>query len=235
MPEGVTLITPTGMRSVSFMRCAFYVFRFARPENCHIQWIVVDDGVEPMSVRFDALPEHITLQMIRPEHRWAPGVNTLAQNILAALPEVIYEKILIIEDDDRYDSQYLITQMKRLETESLVGEIPSRYYHVPFLRYRIFENRVHASLCQTGMHKSVLPALESVCRASPQFIDFRLWDAINSTALFESNLCVGIKGMSGREGIGVGHKAVGAGWRSDSDRKILHEWLGSDASLYTSR
>lgn len=229
MPEDVTLITPTGMRTGSFLRCAFYVFRFTRPDD-FVQWIVVDDGEEPMPIRFDGLPKNISMQVIRPEHRWTPGSNTLAKNLLAAIPEVVYDKILIIEDDDFYSAEYLAVQAARLENYSLIGEIPTRYYHVPSSRCRIFENRVHASLCQTGMRKSRLPELEKICR-SPDFIDVRLWNQPPGT-LFKSNLCVGMKGLPGREGLGIGHKPVGVGWRADPDRKVLRNWLGADAALY---
>ena len=235
--NGVTLITCTGGRPESLARCAKYVARFENPDRLSIHWVVVDDG--PF-INTDALPlpDDRKLMYVRPRHRWQPGMNTLAMNLLEAIPFVMHDNILFIEDDDWYSPLYMRRQLELLRGAKIVGEQPSRYYHVPSRRWRVMHGP-HASLCQTGIHASLLPLLKSVCELRPDFVDIRLWNASPlrdraiTRRLDDATHCVGMKGLPGRTGIGIGHRPdLGTGWWSDIRDQKLREWLGDGADLY---
>ena len=232
--EGVTIITPTGGRPEALELCVRYV---ARQTWSPIQWIVVDDG-DPIS----PVPPDFTFEdfvRVYPKPAWQPGQNTLARNILAALPEVKHDVVFFFEDDDWYAADYIETQMQHLgEDFSIVGEVPARYYHLPTQQYRLLDNWTHASLCQTGIRREVFPLLEDLCRSQDQtFLDVRLWRQCKlSRSIHSSNRSVGIKGMPGRAGIGVGHRPENiGGWRQDPDLSVLSGWIGEDLELYRER
>jgi glycosyltransferase involved in cell wall biosynthesis len=227
MKPGVTIITCTGDRPEAFALCLKYIQR--QTYTGSLQWIVVDDGVTATEVpSFSRESWFVTY--LRPESQ--PEQNTLARNLLMALPEVLYEKILVFEDDDCYAAGYIEAMEKELDESPLVGEIPSRYYHVPTRKYRIMENHGRASLCQTAFRAELIPVLQSICRAYTDFIDVRFWDHIHQKRLVHSNLCVGIKGLPGRAGIGIGHNPTGPWWNGDPNLAFLRAWIGDDVELY---
>jgi hypothetical protein len=250
--KGITLITATGERPKAFELCSMYVMRFDRP-NVPIQWIVVDDSVEDSfaslkdrnnpiysertMMRF--VSEGIECLFFKPRHRWRPGLNTLPLNLTEAFEYVKYDAVFFIEDDDWYSRHYLLRQYEALICNGamIVGETPSRYYHVPTKQVRILKSVSHASLCQTGINSCILPMLSEICNNTTQAIDFNLWSAfigLDSQILRESFNCVGIKGLPGRPGIGIGHtpQRHPGQWRSDRDLSILNSWIGPDVALY---
>lgn len=234
---GVTLITPTGGRPDAFARCHEYVHR----QTWHgaLQWIIVDDCVPCTWVPALERAGVTSMTVIHPEPAWQPGQNTLARNLLAAIPEVAQPAVLFIEDDDWYAPDYVEHMLGVLGGCAIAGEIPARYYHAPRKLVRVMSNRHHASLCQTAISAELLPLLRGIClRPSSEFIDVRLWEAARGVKrnLVESARCVGIKGMPGRAGIGVGHRPDhGDGWQFDGDRSILRSWIGGeDVRVYCS-
>lgn len=238
MFNNVTLITPTGMRPESLKRCVSYVSRFELKEFDKVQWIVVDDGpVDSLDCVREAPLQGISTCLIRPGHRWSPGQNTLAQNLLAAIPEVKHDKVFFIEDDDWYSRQYLSNLAPQLDDANIVGEIPARYYHLPSQKFWVLSNSGHASLCQTGIRKSFLSNLSPICKTpGGSFIDVRLWRSVSDLlkAFSTSALCIGLKGLPGREGIGIGHRPSNPiDWTVDSDLTVLSSWVGSDIELYS--
>jgi hypothetical protein len=234
--NGVTLITCTGMRAESIRRCTKYVHRFYGLTYQPVQWIVVDDGDVQTHVPYMGDNATVEEKLIRPAHRWSAGQNTLALNLLAAIPHVKWDKVLFIEDDDQYAPGYMTAQVERMASADLVGETPSRYYHVPSRKYRIMPVSFHASLSQTAMRATMLPVLKSVCESSPEFIDVRLWNnsGIQRRLSVPDRNVVGMKGLPGREGIGIGHRPemFGIGWRTDPGLETIKNWLGSDINLY---
>jgi hypothetical protein len=238
--EGVTLITCTGGRPEAFALCVKHVMQqtYRNP----MQWVIADDAWPRTPVPHNALSrEHgIDVEHLFPQPVWKPGQNTLARNLLAAIPHVLHCKVLFIEDDDFYAPEYVSEMVAALDRASIVGEIRARYYHVPSRRYRLLDNAHHASLCQTGIRSEWLPILQNVCEEERQgFIDVRLWERCAGLGLkralisFVRPLCVGIKGLPGRPGIGIGHRPeTGDGWVPDSDLTKLREWIGPAADLY---
>lgn len=228
--SGLTVITPTGGRPEAFSLCQKYMARQAW--RGPLQWIIVSD-VEKIS---GLTIEWADIKLIYPD-RWT-GTNSLARNILAALPYVKYDRVVWVEDDDHYSSSHLFTLAEQLVSYGIVGNPVSRYYHIPSRRYRIMANNGCASLCQTGIRSEFIPLLKRVCQ-STEFIDFRLWSEFRSmrkgiSFFSPDNTCVGIKGLPGRRGIGVGHRPdeYVAQWVDDLNLTILRSWIGSDFENY---
>lgn len=224
----LTLITPTGGRPEAFALCERWM---AAQTVKWDQWIVVDDCDPPT-------PTTLGQTVIRPEPLWQPGDNTQARNLLAALPLIEGDLIAIIEDDDWYGPRYLESIETYLQIFLAVGQIPACYYNVPASMWRNNKNDNHASLCQTAFHASELRNLEAVIHLAPKFIDLEFWHrerAIKeqTTLLYTPKhpLCVGMKGLPGRDGIGGGHIPGRSGWNEDNGDK-LRELLGDDARLY---
>ena len=176
-----------------------------------------------------------TLTVEFPLPAWGPGMNTLARNLLAAIPHVMHDKVLFFEDDDWYAEDYCVKMASHLMgSVAVVGDPVSCYYNVQTRSFRTMHNYGMASLCQTGMKSEHLSVLEKVCRASGNQIDVRLWKSAPSRMLLHIGLVTGIKGLPGRPGIGIGHKPERSLelWKSDSDLLKLREWIGDDVELY---
>ena len=228
--NGLTLITPTGNRPQALKLCTLFVNRqdWAGP----LQWIVVDDGTPPDDIYVRA---GIELSHILPSPSWRPGQNTQARNLLVAIPEVRYDKVVIVEDDDRYSVDYCHIMAGELDSCALVGDPDSRYYHLSTRQWRVMKNSCAASLCQTAMRSEKLPALERACLDRPDCIDGSLWTSEHKSAhLIRYEGCVGMKGMPGRTGIGTGHQPQRQPekWNPDTNLQVLRSWIGDDVDLY---
>jgi glycosyltransferase involved in cell wall biosynthesis len=221
----VTLITATGARPEAFTLCERWMRR--QTYQGYIQWIVVDDGPE-------ATVSSLGQIVMRPLPHWKPGRVTLPRNILEALPLAEAEKILFIEDDDYYAPGYVETMVARLELSDLVGELDSHYYHVGTRMWRNCKNRGHGSLFQVGIRRGLIPKLQAFCKEASYFLDLGLFGAVRSRKLFPaSTLSLGMKGMPGRQGIGIGHNTVRSRlWNPDPDLTWLTERIGADVEFY---
>jgi hypothetical protein len=203
-----------------------------------IQWIVVDDFEAPSEV--PPFLKGNPVLCLRPKPFWKFGQNTLARNLLTAIPHVAHGRVLFIEDDDWYAPDYIAFMMGRLEHQDVVGETRAHYYHLPTRRGSILKNLFHASLCQTGIKSELLSTLKQICETpAGNFFDVRLWsnaiaDEDVITDLVESTRCIGIKGLPGRPGIGVGHRPdlMREGWTKDADLSLLRSWIGDDVEAY---
>lgn len=224
----LTLLTATGARPEAWAICERLMARqdYAGP----VRWVIVDDGSDPQPVTFARA--NWTLEIIRPEPFWKPGQNTQARNLLAGLDAIgPDERVVVIEDDDHYSTDWLTHVSSQLENAELVGEGRARYYSVPLRRGRQLQNTRHASLCATAMRGSALDTFRHACKRSPKFIDLELWRCHPSQHLFDGHRVVGIKGLPGRGGIGIGHRSDFRGV-SDPDGSLLREWIGVGAEEY---
>ena len=95
--EPYTIITPTGDRPITFALCCQYVQRQTVPPT---EWIVVDDGKEPMSV-----PSLPWIKYVRRQNREFPK-HSLTKQMVKALQYVTTDRVVIIEDDDWYSPDY---------------------------------------------------------------------------------------------------------------------------------
>jgi len=226
----LTLLTATGCRPVAWAICERLMARqtYAGP----VRWIVVDDGQEPQPVTFKR--DRWTVEIVRPDVKWAPGLNTQATNLLEGIDRLTAEaRLVIIEDDDCYAPEYLDRVNVWLDTAQLVGECAARYYQMGSGKYRQLSNRSHASLCSTAMRgRLALDLFRQECRRQDKFIDLGLWRKfIGTKALYESRMVVGLKGLPGRGGIGMGHRGDFAGERDAKGAKF-REWVGLNVDLY---
>jgi hypothetical protein len=200
------------------------------------QWIVVDDGRE-------ALTPTAAMQYVRREPRSDDPKHTLAINLKVVLPLVKGDKILIFEDDEYYAPSYIAEMSRRLDSHEVVGICRSKYYHLPTGSWQQIGNTGHASLAQTAFRKSFLPVFEQCVRNGMEtnWIDQQIWATISkmgdkaNSELFVDEaepLYVGIKGLSGRPGIGLGHKLQMYHDKDSPDRDVLKRWIPCDYRTY---
>lgn len=231
----ITCITCTGHRPEAFKLCRDYLIR--QTYNDSIQWIVIDDSpqIENLKPLLKSLPKHITPELYAGPKMWTQGVNTLRGNLEVAVPHIQGDKIFLIEDDDAYDSHYLEAYSQLLNHSAIVGESNSKYFNLLVPGWIEKRNYKHSSLCQTAFHKSALPLFVEALNTGHLFIDVVFWTRaiekrVPMLLMAEQNLCIGIKGMPGRENLSLGHKIKG--YTYDGKLAKLQEWVGSDVELY---
>ena len=215
----ITVITPTGDRPLAFWLCQHWMLnQTVKPD----QWIVVDDGHQ---LRDDLRIGSFT-RVRRPPKEDGQSRHTLLDNLRAAIPFIVGDKILIWEDDEYYAPAYIGMMSTWLDSHELVGIGNSRYYQVGSLGYHVHQNKNHASLAQTGFRVSALPKFESLLGGRDNFLDIPLWKANVEKRVYidDEPLYVGIKGMPGRNGIGAGHNPKYCYRKHDSDFSVLRQW-----------
>jgi len=220
-----TVITPTGSRPEAFALCEKWVAQQTLLSHSHSwEWLVADDGqIEtPCTMNQIKIPVQLNNTL----------VSSQFSNLTALLKYAKGRYIIVVEDDDYYGPHHFANVVFALQDTELVGERPSRYYNVKLKTFREFENKRHASLCQTAFRFEVIPEVLEVC-ANKSWIDVTLWQSFRrSKQLFESGEVVGIKGMPGRPGISDAHKGTGTGWRGDPGMDRLRQWIGANAEVY---
>lgn len=224
----LTLLTTTGCRPDAWTLCQRWMA--AQTYTGRVRWVVVDDGEMPQPIEFNRAGWDV--QVIRPATLWQQGMNTQAANLLAGLRVIgTAERVVIIEDDDHYAPDWLDVVDEELNHADLVGETKARYYNVATRQYRQLSNLNHASLCATAMKGRGIEFLRRCSAPGVRFIDLNLWKQPVARSLFKGHRVVGIKGMPGRDGIGMGHRP-GPGWEVDQDGAVLASWVGGDAAHY---
>lgn len=223
----LTLLTATGCRPEAWRLCERMMD--AQDFDGPVHWIVVDDGQVRQPVTF--CRDGWSLEIVRPPHRWKPGLNTQAANLAAGLDCIAADaRVVVIEDDDAYSPGYLSDVSAWLDRADLVGEGWARYYHVGRRVWRDCGNDKHASLCSTAVKGPALIALREAVERNDKFIDISLWRGFGgSKALHRTRHVIGIKGLPGRGGIGAGHRMQG---RRDPHGHLLRQWLGEMAESY---
>lgn len=224
----ITVITPTGDRPEAFeLIIKWMSSQTMKPD----QWLVIDDGITPLPIKLRE-----GLDYVRRTPKKNEG-HTLTLNIGKAIPFIKGDKILIMEDDDWYSPAYIATMSSFLNSHDLVGESYARYYHVPAMKFRRIGNNAHASFCQTGFTRKLLPLLES-CLPGDPYIDARIWQASVSKYLIvdtedQRRLHCSMKGLKGRQGIGTGHNSEARYYGPDVGLEYLVRWVGEEnAKIY---
>lgn len=192
------------------------------------QWIVIDD-CEPRT------EPTLGQTYLRGPKTWEPGINTHRLNLDMALKHVEGEAVFIIEDDDYYAANYLQAHVQLLKHAGAVGEARSRYFNVTLPGYKIMPNTKHSSLAQTSFRATQLKLFEQAVNSGDLYFDITFWKKLNEAAIpslliSDRSLCVGIKGLPGREGISPAHRSRDFSY--DPDFKVLKEWIGNDSNLY---
>lgn len=229
----ITVITCTGHRPEAFELCRKYISNQTVKVD---QWIVVDDSISPKSkIKINLTIPGTNAAVIPGPVLWEEGVNTQRPNMEAALKLVKGDHIFIMEDDEFYKPNYIQTMLSALQTVEIVGEGNAKYFNLQMPGYKEMNNLGHASLCQTAMRKSMLQYLKNSVTSGELYFDIHLWKQVREkriphAMLNNLNLCVGIKGMPGRAGIGTGHKTND--FFIDPSGAQLRKWIGQDFELY---
>jgi hypothetical protein len=224
----LTLLTATGARPQAWAICERLMQR--QTYAGAVRWVIVDDGEAAQPIAFARYGW--ALEVLRPRPYWRAGQNTQARNLAAGLARIgADERVLVIEDDDWYAPDWLAHAAAQLDRGELVGEGRARYYNVATHVGRQLSNAGHASLCCTALRGRALELLRQVVRTHPKFIDLELWKRHRRGIVFDGHRVVGIKGLPGRGGIGMGHRAEFRG-TADADGALLREWVGADVELY---
>lgn len=222
----ITVITPTSDRPAAWPLCERWMAaQTVRPT----QWIVADDGAAPAPLT--AGQQHLR----RP--RTGEGGKSLAANLLAAIPHVRGDVVLIVEDDDFYRPDHIATQLRWLERHDATGCSELDYYNLQRRRWLSMANGAGrcAALCNTALRAELLPVLALACErvlaAGAGFygVDALFWKAIGPEGLHRDRTVVGIKGLPGRAGIGMGHRP-GRRWHRDPGWLMLRAWVGEEAA-----
>lgn len=221
----ITVITPTADRPAAWPLCERWMARqTVQPD----QWIVVDDG-------HAAAPLSAGQQHLRRD-RDGEGGASLARNLLAAIPHVRGDVVLIIEDDDHYAADHIETQLRHLERHDAVGGVWLRYYNIRVRGWRLIRNSC-AALCNTAFHAAYLPVLARSCERVLEtgggfyHVDRLFWEAMGPSGLHEDVTVTGMKGLPGMPGIGIGHRR-GREWTRDPGWHQLRAWIGDEADHY---
>lgn len=223
----ITVITPTGDRPEAMALCERYL---ERQTMLPTQWIVVDDGREPLK----NIPKNC--MYIQKGHRKR---HTLCSNVLTAMNYIENNYLIFMEDDDWYHPKYIEVMYHYLQTAELVGPKHNVYYNLEVNKYLVCPNFNHASLCCTGLHSRAFQTLvseaESLARINKPFLDLHLWRHYPGSRLafeYPIDLCIGIKGMPGRRGVTKGWDTNNPKYNADPDREILRWYIGEDAENY---
>ncbi len=230
--DGITVITPTGDRPFCLRRCQYYLERQTLLPD---EWIVADDGIKK-SAKFLDTP--LCLQTIDVKTN-SDKKRSFTGNLLAIIPQIKFNKIVVFEDDDWYHPNYIERTIQRLSDCLICGQSRALYYNVRLKRYRTNGNDNRASFCETAFRSELLCKLKKYCYPrTSAFVDARLWNHAKKNGLpnrlfQDKRLCVGIKGMPGRTGIGIGHRPPTHSYIHDPKWKKLKELIGEeDAQFY---
>lgn len=226
MGKKMVVITPTADRPQGIAHLSEYIQRQTlQPEL----WIIVDDGLTPCTTPKLPYCQHVTLK------RKYEGAKSLAHNILTGLELARgATQIAICEDDDWYAPNHLATALLHLNNSPATGCRFLQYYHVPSRTYRKMTNR-GAALCQTALNSDAIPTLkdaaEYALRTGDKGIDGYFWNLMIQTGLHHQQTVIGLKGIGGREGIGIGHRPDKR-WIPDPFGVVLRDWIGDDTERY---
>ena len=223
----VSVITCTGHRKEAFELCKRYLE--ATTYDGPIQWIIVHDedgDREVVSSR-----SNIEVEVYQGPRVWTPGYNTQRGNFELALSKVKGDYIFSYEDDEFFSPEFIPQMLKILKTVDAAGIANNRYYHVGLPGWKEMGNYRHSSLCSTAFKKELMPLMELATNSGELYFDIHFWNQLRAKGIpfslqANSSLCVGMKGMPGRTGIGVGHRSIG--FSIDSGLSKLQEWLGEE-------
>lgn len=230
----IILITPTGGRQKQFDLCCQWMR--SQTYKGKVLWIVVDDCVPVTTDVIEGFSDNWVILRKRPVISWKQGDNTQGRNLkigidlVKAFPQDQIEGIFIIEDDDYYTTVYLEKMMEKLKGCNLAGEIFTIYYHTRIKKWQGCENRTHSSLFQIAFTPVAIPYFEKCY--DEKYMDIKFCKIVPNINLFsQENLAIGMKGMVGRQGIGVGHRETGYK-NDDKDLGKLKSLLGEDYKYY---
>lgn len=217
------VITPSGGRPEALEFLNGYLKRQTFQD---FEWIILDD-VEP-----SGKPPSRCDTYIVPDWIWN-GTTTQSKSMTRLLKGIKGEKVVICEDDDWYAPNHLELMSNALDEADAVGQVNSIYYNVKTRSHISFVNRGNSGMCQTGVKGEAVDFLRQVCINNPPDLiglDIVFWRTFKGTKKFiQEQTVVGIKGLAGRNGLGMGHRLNG---NNDKSGNYLRSILGNDADNY---
>lgn len=239
--QRIALITPTGNRDFQIKLCAKYMLR--QNFTGYVDWYIIDDCLPFTSdfIKEQCKRTNWNIYIIHPAPYWKEGDNTQGRNLSMALNSITisnkkYDGIFFIEDDDWYCSDYLSITLSHLDNNDITGGMCALYWNIPNNVTERCNNVKHSSLCQTAMKPVIIPYMQKVIQQGNRFFDMDLFDMCHrwnmDINLFRSvpDICVGIKGLSGRGGIGNFHKVTTH--IPNNTKENLQVIMGADYDIY---
>jgi SAM-dependent methyltransferase len=227
-----TVITLTGDRHLPFELCRQWILRQTVLPS---QWIVVDDGHNPLKWR-----EYAGAHYVRRHPHPKDPEHTIKVNMLEALKHVRYDNIVIMEDDDWYDPAHCEGMLELLSWgHKLVGQRGAYYYYWPLSRIIDLDSETHAALFKTAFHRDLLPEVQEICETTEgPLIDIPLWKNEEVSKLLiprHPPMAIGMKGLTGRSGTTSGWNSGRRGYTLDAENQKLISLIGDDVKAYKER
>lgn len=235
----ITLITPTGDRPIPLDLCFKTFGKSLENINDDIQWIIADDGATDQTSKVigdnaDILIKNkLLVNYVINDASDGIRHSNLVNNLLGTVDKIIGDQIIIIEDDDWYGRGYLHVVLLNLLSHDVVGLGNPIYYNYYDSSYLPRKRTNHASLCNTAFNRKCLDkfkeALEEMKDINRLF-DVQLWKKFRQAELDcflfyrDPTYFIAMKGLPGRQGIGLGHKP-NRKFIKDEGRKKLRKWM----------
>lgn len=209
----ISVLTPTRNRPEALALAERWLRQQTRPAD---QWVVVDGSDRPA------------------------GVRNLVENLLAGLERVTGDVVVFWEDDDYYAPTHLATVAAAFDAHPaawILGDQEIRTYHLGERRWRWFQNKGWASLCQTALRMHARAILQRVLEAhrasEARTVDLTLWQHV-APCLRQTVPLGTVVGLRWPEDHALGrwHDRSTGGWIEDDDGAQLRAWLGPDAHAY---
>ena len=223
-PDTIAVLTCTGDRHECLQLTRKYFERSLIPENCELNWVVVDDGNTKFNPGGCVYCENGT-------------ATTFAKQLKTGLKKCLdfgATHILFMEDDDWYHPGRICAQVEAIQNNYgilLHGYKNSIYYNVPQKRWQRCQNTKHSSLHDTAVTREIaekfLKSLDG--RSSEICFDMLLWKDFGDYGKLDENcgMVVSLKGMPGRHGLGNGHDSF-ENWTGDNLGLELDKLIGEE-------
>lgn len=223
-----SVITPTRDRHCTFELCVRWMERSTiRPE-----WIVVDDGDEP--VEPPSWATHVRLDPSSTPH-------TNARNVRVGMEAASGEKVMYVEDDDWFPANYLEWMEDGDEDVAACSGI--KVYHVGQRKY--VEKPVKGwgpveapgglssfRLRGDAAKKAMVDATNVAIAHGLHTLDNVFWEValgrgLNCQRRFRPDAMVFLKGFPGKWRLSKKHRSM-HGFDDDKKRSVLRSWVGDE-------
>lgn len=220
------LLTTTGCRPEAFSLCQQWMKN--QTFNGKVRWVIVDDGESPQTV--DPV-KNWDIEVARPKPYWNEGENTQKRNLIKGMEYIDQSHpMVIIEDDDYYSPKWLQIVFDTLKEYDLFGEARAKYYNIQTRIFKDCGNNHHASLCSTALKGPAYKTFIDSCGSYEKYIDMKIWKNFTGRKLLsKTDHVIGMKGLPGRNNIGIGHDLKGA---NDPNFTTFKKLIGKDYSHY---
>jgi hypothetical protein len=222
----ITVITCTGDRPIQFSICSRIMNRMTVKPN---QWIVVDDGVNPMPT--DLIPKQCDYIRRVPSKDDCP--MTLSLNMQEAFKRARNDFVIFIEDDDWYSAEYLKQCFEIGQGYDAIGALHRNYFQLQYNQYYSFINHREAITASTVLcNRKAIDGFKQTLNNHPDGngLDTYFWvDNKYHTVLHRSEQAtpVGIKAWGVGRGAGYkpSHTNNASGFLPDVNRDKLKAWI----------